>query len=65
MLVGMSYSLGCSKRLSDKAAGSGTTETWFSHPPPELSEQLFSRVRYVAGKHATENEVRSLFQQPC
>jgi hypothetical protein len=61
-----SFLQGCSKRLFDKAAGSGTTEAYPSHPPnPELSEHLFSRVRYVAGRHATENEVRDLFQQPC
>jgi hypothetical protein len=36
------------------------TVSLFHPPDPELSEQLFSRVRYVAGRHATENEVRNL-----
>jgi hypothetical protein len=51
--------------LADEAAGSGATEALLSHPPnPELSEQLFSRVGYVARRHTTENDAGGLFQQP-
>jgi len=50
---------------ASKAAGSGTTEAYLSHPPnPELLEQLFSRARYVARRHATENAAGGNFQQP-
>ena len=53
---------GCSKRLYDKAAGSGATEAYPSHPPnPELSEQLFSRVGYVEDGCETRTTLRAFF----
>jgi hypothetical protein len=44
------YSAGCSKRSSNEAAGSLTTQA-YAFP-------------YVAGRQAAENEVGGFFQQP-